>query len=93
MPNPSAQLEGRSLSVTNAVVVNGYSLQKKQANRFAAFLLTEFSESLYDRTGKLPSCKTAQETYDNESLNVYMQEYERSIPIPKMIETSNFGPA
>ncbi len=90
VPNPSAQLEGRSLSVTNAVVVNGYSLQKKQANRFAAFLLTEFSESLYDRTGKLPSCKTAQETYDNESLNVYMQEYERSIPIPKMIETSNF---
>jgi len=88
VPNPSAQLEGRSLSVTNAIVVNGYSAKKKEANDFAAFLLKEFSGNLYDRTGKLSA--SSRVVYDNESLNGYMREYERSIPIPKMIETSNF---
>lgn len=88
VPNPSAQLEGRSLSVTNAIVVNGYSSKKAQANDFAAFLLEEFSENLYDRTGKLSA--SSKVVYENESLNGYMREYERSIPIPKMIETSNF---
>lgn len=88
VPNPSARLEGRSLSVTNAIVINGYSSKKAQANDFAAFLLDEFSENLYDRTGKLSA--SSKVVYDNENLNGYMREYERSIPIPKMIETSNF---
>jgi len=88
VPDPSADLEGRSLSVTNGIVINGYSEQKAQANSFASFLLNEFSDNLYDRTGKLSSCSKV--SYDNESLNGYMKEYEKSIPIPKMIETSNF---
>lgn len=88
VPNPSSKLEGRSLSVTNAIVVNGFSEQKKQANDFARFLLEEYSDSLYERTGKLASSYDVQ--YENENLNVYRKEYEKSIPIPKMIETSNF---
>lgn len=88
VPNPSADLEGRSLSVTNGIVINGYSRHKEQANGFASFLLNEFSDNLYDRTGKLSS--SSKVSYENESLNGYMREYERSIPIPKMIETSNF---
>lgn len=88
VPNPSGDLEGRSLSVTNGIVVNGFSEQKEQANRFAAFLLKEYSESLYERTGKL--CSSYLVDYDNEKLEVYRKEYEKSIPIPKMIETSNF---
>lgn len=88
VPNPSEQLEGRSLSVTNAVVVNGYSVYKEEANDFAAFLMNEFSENLYERTGKLSASYKV--GYENENLNGYMREYEKSIPIPKMIETSNF---
>ena len=88
VPNPSADLEGRSLSVTNGIVINGYSRHKEQANGFASFLLNEFSDNLYDRTGKLSS--SFKVSYENESLNGYMREYEKSIPIPKMIETSNF---
>ncbi len=88
VPNPSASLEGRSLSVTNGIVINGYSKQKEQANGFATFLLNEFADNLYDRTGKLSSLTAV--SYENDNLNGYMREYERSIPIPKMIETSNF---
>lgn len=88
VPNPSSELEGRSLSVTNAVVVNGFSEQKEHANQFAAFLTHEYSEGLYERTGKLAASYGVD--YENEKLNVYRTEYEKSIPIPKMIETSNF---
>lgn len=88
VPDPSSDLAGRSLSVTNGIAVNGFSEQKEQANRFAAFLLKEYSESLYERTGKL--CSSYLVDYDNEKLEVYRKEYEKSIPIPKMIETSNF---
>jgi len=88
VPNPSQELEGRSLSVTNAIVVNGFSEQKDHANSFANFLLNEYADSLYERTGKLSSCYNVE--HENESFNVYMKEYEKSISIPKMIETSNF---
>ncbi len=88
VPNPSAKLEGRSLSVTNGVVVNGFSEKKEQANHFAAFLVGEYSEGLYDRTGKLAA--TTDVPYANEKLNAFRHEYEKSIPLPKMIETSNF---
>ncbi|MBQ6888328.1 MAG: extracellular solute-binding protein [Lachnospiraceae bacterium] len=88
VPNPSKELEGRSLSVTNAIVVNGFSEQKDHANSFANFLLNEYADSLYERTGKLSSCYNVE--HENESFNVYMKEYEKSISIPKMIETSNF---
>lgn len=88
VPDPSKELSGRSLSVTNALVVNGFSEQKEEANRFAAFLIKEYSESLYERTGKLSSSYLAD--YGNEKLEVYRREYEKSIPIPKMLETSNF---
>lgn len=88
VPNPSEDLSGRSLSVTNAIVINGFSEQKDHANDFAAFLINEYADSLYERTGKLSSSYKVK--YENENLNVYMKEYEKSIPIPKMIETSNF---
>lgn len=88
VPDPSETLQGRSLSVTNGIVVNGFSEYKEQANSFAAFLVKEYSESLYERTGKLPSFYNT--VYDNEKLNGYMKEYEKSIPIPKMMATSNF---
>lgn len=88
VPDPSGELSGRSLSVTNSLVINGFSEQKEQANQFADFLVREYSESLYERTGKLSSSYLAD--YGNERLEIYRKEYEKSIPIPKMLETSNF---
>lgn len=88
VPDPSEELSGRSLSVTNAIVINGFSEQKEYANSFAAFLIHDYADSLYERTGKISSSYNVK--YENESLNVYMKEYEKSIPIPKMMETSNF---
>lgn len=88
LPDVSTQLQSRGLSVTNAVVVNGYSKQKDLANDFATYLAYDEADSLYDRTGKVSA--KAGVTYENEMVGHMMDEYEKSVPMPKMLETSNF---
>lgn len=78
----------RSLSMTNCVVINGYSQNKEIANDFAKYLCTEYNDILYDRTGKVSAEKNVE--YTNGALNVFAKEYETSAPMPKMIETSNY---
>lgn len=88
VPQPSAGLKGRSLSVTGCVVVNGYSEHKDLANAFAAYLTGEYYGDLYSRTGKVSANLSA--NADNEYLAVFMEEYKNADSLPKMIETSNF---
>lgn len=88
MPNVSGELNSRSLSLTEAVAVNGYSEHQKLANAFAAYLVTEGAEELYAKTGKIP----ANSNVDGGSspARIFQLEYAGSISLPKMMETGNF---
>ena len=88
VPNPSENLSGRALSMTGSVVVNGYGDNIKEANEFAKFLTYDYSDDLYDRTGKLPARLTGY--VDGSGFSVFAKAYEQSIPMPKMVELSNF---
>ena len=88
LPGPGAELKAKSLSVTNCVVVNGYSEHRELANEFAAFLTNEYYDNLYERTGKVSANLAA--NAGNEDLQVFMEEYKHAGSLPKMIETSNF---
>lgn len=88
MPDITAELSSRSLSLTNGVVVNGYSTKKELANEFAAYLAGDFADEIYARTGK-PSANRHVDT-DNAVLQVFFKEYENSISLPKMMATGNF---
>ena len=88
MPDVSEELKSRSMSVTNAVAINGYSNHQELANRFAAYLVTECADSLYDRSGKVSANKNA--NMENGALQIFMLEYGESIPLPKMMATGNF---
>jgi len=88
MPDVSPQLQSRSMSVTKAVAVNGYSENKEMANRFAAYLVTECADSLYERSGKVSANRNVD--LQNGALQVFMLEYGESVPLPKMMETGNF---
>lgn len=90
MPDVSEELSSASLSVTQCVVVNGYSVQKKMANDFAVYLTEHATDSLFARTGKLPVYDNGGDTYDDPNKAAFLQEYMNSIPMPKMVETSNF---
>ncbi|MCM1122839.1 MAG: sugar ABC transporter substrate-binding protein [Eubacterium sp.] len=89
MPDASEELSSASLSVTQCVVVNGYSAKKEMANDFAVYLTEHATDSLYARTGKLPVYDSG-DTYSDPNKAAFLEEYSCSIPMPKMIETSNF---
>ncbi|NLG02525.1 MAG: extracellular solute-binding protein [Clostridia bacterium] len=88
LPNISDKLVARGLSVTNGVVINGYSNRPDQANAFAKYLTYENLDTLYKRSEKI-ACRYGLE-YDNPEINNTMLEYQKSVSMPKMIEASNF---
>ncbi len=87
-PHVNDEIKSRSLSVTGCVAINGYGQNQEIANDFARFLTSEYNDILYDRTGKVSAAKEVD--YGSDALSVFAKEYEESISMPKMIETSNF---
>ena len=88
LPDIDENHKARSLSMTSCVVVNGYSDKKEAANDFAAFLTAEYNDILYARSGKASAARNVD--YDYAALDRFAEEYAKSIPMPKMLETSNF---
>ena len=88
IPDVNEELVSRSLSVTQCIVVNGYSVHKDMANDFAVYLSCYNVDNLYDRTGKIPARTDV--IFDNENVQAFIAEYEKSVPNPKMIGTSNY---
>jgi len=87
IPDLNDELKTRNLSVTNTVVVNGFSDRKEDANKFASYLTTRAAFSLYEKTGKIPALTKA--ACKDDFTEVFFSEYEDSVPAPKMMVTSN----
>ena len=87
LPDLNEELQTRNLSVTNTVVVNGFSDGKEDANKFASYLTAGAVTSLYEKTGKIPAL--TEEACKDERTAVFYHEYENSVPAPKMMVTSN----
>lgn len=87
IPNLNEELQAKNLSVTNTVVVNGFSDKQEAANRFASYLVGEASASLYEKTGKIPA--NTENASKNKDTVVFFNEYKDSVPVPKMMVTSN----
>ena len=79
MPDVSAELQSRSLSVTGAAVINGYSEHKELADCFAAYLAEGYADGLYERSGKMPASLQAAENADNGALMIFADEYADSV--------------
>ncbi|MCR5672755.1 MAG: sugar ABC transporter substrate-binding protein [Lachnospiraceae bacterium] len=88
LPDISSLLKARGLSVTDAVAINGYSEKKADANKFATYLVNYKASDLYMKSGKV-SCSKGVEYEDAQIANV-MAEYEKSVPLPKMVEAANY---
>ncbi len=87
MPDVTGELKSRSLSVTGALAISSYSEKKEEANAFATFLVTEYADEIYGRTGKMAANKGVDT--DNDAVQIFQAEYAESRPLSKMIETSN----
>ena len=88
IPDLSDEMTSRNLSMTNVVYINGYSSLKEEANEFAAYLTGEAAANLYEMTGKVTATKNISQ--ENSKILTFLEEYENSVPLPKMMVTSNF---
>ena len=82
--------KGRPLSVTNVVVVNGYTNYPNTANDFAQFLTMESAgiDQLYTKTGYIPASIYAKTSTNMEQ--VFKSEYAGSATVPPYMATGNF---
>lgn len=88
LPDISSLLKARGLSVTDAVAINGYSSKKADANLLATYLVVNKASDLYLKSGKVACCKTVE--YEDPEISNVMDEYKKSMPLPKMVEAANY---
>lgn len=88
LPDISDTLKSKALSVTSAVVVNGYSGQRAAAEGFAEYLSYDGADGLYESTGRL--CAKRSTRYDNPEIATIYQQYEDSAHTAKLMTTGNF---
>ncbi len=89
LPDPSTELKGRPLSVSNVILINGYTNYPDTANEFARFLSMENigTDQMYERTGYIPACIRAKTSTRMEE--VFKEEYAKSINMPANIAYTN----
>ena len=88
VPDLTAELATKGLSVTNSVVVNAYSAQRELAKSFARYLTFEKAEELYRLTDKMPVRLGVE--YENPEMGVLLEQYENSVEVPKLTDLSNY---
>ncbi|MCR5734376.1 MAG: sugar ABC transporter substrate-binding protein, partial [Lachnospiraceae bacterium] len=88
LPDISSTLKSRGMSVTNSVVVNGYSDKADLAMTFAHYIAYTKVDNLYKKSGKIPCRKYI--SFDNPEISNIAAEYEKSVPLPKMVEASDY---
>lgn len=88
IPDLNDEMQTKSMSVTNTVVINSFGDQLEDANDFATYLTCNHSGSLYEKVGKIPSWEAA--ACQREDTAVFFREYTGSVPVPKLMVTSNF---
>ncbi len=88
LPDVSTNLKSRGLSVTNCIAINGYTEKQEAAEKFAEYLVNEGADTLYDRTGKVAARYDV--CYENNEITNAMAEYEKSVPMTKLMSAQNF---
>ena len=87
MPGLTADFGTRTMSVTNCLVVNGYTEHITEANAVARYLCNDNSGDIYVNSGKVAAHYGVK--YNDSNINTFVDVYNDSVPMPKTIETSN----
>lgn len=88
LPDISETVCSRGISVTGSIVVNGYGKHQDEADNFAAWLCTDSTDKLFDRSTLVPAKKSAAQ--QTEEMAAFWQEYSQTVPVPKLMATANF---
>ena len=81
-------LKTRTMSVTNCLVVNGYSEHPDVAEEFARMICMDEKDDIYKMSHKLAAHYGID--YGHDGINKFVDIYADSVSMPKTIQTSNF---
>lgn len=87
LPNLTDELKSRAVSVTDIIMVNPFGDMKEEAREFAKLLTYDMAEEMYDICGVI-STKKAE--YDNSYIDIFLEAYEASVGMPKLMTTSDY---
>lgn len=88
IPDLDETYKTRTMSVTNCMVVNGFSEHPQEANDFARYICSDTSDDIYKMSHKLAAHYGID--YGNDGLNTFVDVYAGSVSMPKIIQASNF---
>lgn len=88
IPDLTENLKSKTLSITNCLVVNGYSDQQEAANDFCQYLLFSGMDHFFELTGKAPAVSGY--SFSDDHMNGFYDAYTDSAPITKLRSASNF---
>ena len=89
LPGVDNEHIARGLSETSCIVINGYTEQAQSADLFAEYLMYDMTDTLYERSGKLPCIGSLAEDIHSAE-DVVRRIYRDSVPLPKLLRLSNF---
>ena len=87
LPTLTKELPTKASSTTYAGFVSPYSKQTENSQLFGAFLSYEFADRYFEQNGLL-SVRADRERKQSEE--VFYQQYQKSIPIPKLLQAGDY---
>ena len=89
LPGIDAEHEAAGMSITECLMINGFSVHLESANEFAKFLTDCSGEDLYEKAG-LMSCRNVADDYETDVFDIIKESYLASEQLPKLLEMSNY---
>ncbi|MCR5303132.1 MAG: extracellular solute-binding protein [Lachnospiraceae bacterium] len=88
LPDITAEIKARPLSVTNALVINGYSEKTENAKNVIEYLTGLSADDMYRDSGKASASISA--TFSDSAMDGFRTSYVASVPVTKIAQTGNF---
>ena len=88
MPALNSHYKTRTMSITDCIAINGYSEHQKEAVSVAQYLCSRTDDDMFEMTGRIPARYGVSHTDSN--IDAFLDVYAQSVPMPKMVGTSNF---
>ena len=88
IPDSTGSLQSKTMSVTDCLVINGYSAHQDLAEDFVQYVLYQQMDGFTDSTG-MPVAQNGI-TYSDSHMDGFTSAYEDSVPVTKLREASNF---
>lgn len=89
LPDLNGDLKTKGLALTNVFVVNPYASDTDEAEKFIKYMTFDKASESYKLTGWMSPKKNID--YKDVRMDVILAQYSKSVNLPKLMKTGEFG--